>query len=95
MLISCATHWTYSGRVIDSHGRPVAHAVVVASSMERRTAAGPPEGILASMTADEAGSFTFTFPEKVRHISASSPGLKRDGELADPLPGNTNVIVIR
>jgi hypothetical protein len=63
--------------------------------MERRTAAGPPEGILASMTADEAGSFTFTFPEKVRHISASSPGLKRDGELADPLPGNTNVIVIR
>jgi hypothetical protein len=94
-LISYAANWTYSGRVTDSHGRPVAHAVVLASSMERRTAAGPPEGILVTTDADEAGNFTFTVPEKGRYFSANDARLKRYGELPDPSPGNANVIVIR
>jgi hypothetical protein len=63
--------------------------------MQKHIAEGPPEGVLATMDADETGRFSSTFPEEARYIVAYSPNSKGRGELLNPSIAKTNVIVIR
>src|SRR5262249_4215810 len=93
VLFSCAACTTqqliYTGRVVDSRGKPVPHAGLLLSSMDERGL----EGIIQGWDADADGNFTFKFPEKVRYISAWSPDSKRMGELDFP-PQKDSVIVV-
>ena len=92
VCVGCAPQTTCTGRVVDVHGRPVPYAIVSADSMVYK--GGPEtEGIYEVGTADKDGRFSFTFPERIQHLSASSPGLKQRGDLRFPL--SDNVITIR
>ena len=90
VFVRCgAPRLMYTGRVVDIRGRPVPHAGLLISSMDENAV-----GIIQGWDADADGMFTFTFPERVRHISAWSPDSKRKGDLDSP-PVRDSVIVIQ
>jgi uncharacterized membrane protein required for colicin V production len=90
--IGCSATDQYLGRVVDSRGRSVPHAVIVASHAE---SGSPQERFIVTSEADGHGSFTLDVPVELDYIDASTPDLKRHGELSRPPANITNTIVVR
>ena len=91
--IGCSATHRYVGRVIDSRGHAVPHAVIVAD--HRYQPGSPEERFIVSSDADELGRFTLDVPVQLDYISASTADLNRRGELPSPSPNSTNTIVLR
>jgi hypothetical protein len=90
--IACSATHHYVGRVVDSRGHAVPHAVIVADQVEPNS---PQERFIVTSDADELGRFTLDVPVELNHIEASTPDLTRHGELSNPQANITNTIVVR
>jgi hypothetical protein len=90
--IGCSATHHYVGRVVDSRGRSVPHAVIVA---DQAKPGSPQERFIVTAEADGRGRFTLDVPVELDYIEASTPDLKRHGELSRPPANITNTIVVR
>jgi hypothetical protein len=90
--IGCSATHRYAGTVVDSRGRSVSHAVIVADQAEPGS---PQERFIVTDEADGLGRFTLDVPVELDYIEASTPDLKRHGELSRPPANVTNTIAVR
>ena len=94
---ACATENTVSGRVVDSHGKPVQQALVTLTLREHRGKPSHTERVYVErIQTGHDGAFSFVTKEKLSELAirADSPDLKHAGVLQH-ISKATNFIVIR
>ena len=94
---ACAAGHTVTGRVVDSHGRPVADAWISITELppdwiERQQKRGSQSFVMGLTEAD--GTFSLSSPYPMKYIEATSHDHNRRGVLSHVTRTN-NVVVIR
>ena len=92
VVVGCAHEVVYTGKVVDSHARPVFHAIVLGEYAGKPGV--PDSAFVQTILTDENGFFILRFPDKIKEISATSYNRKQKGVLSYPSTSGS-VITIR